>query len=238
MSRVTTRSIGSKNKNSKIDTAGSKCGESKCTREVKNRGIGCDACKSWFHTKCGKITSKAYKLYTEHTILKWICPLCIDAISHVRVSNMKVTSSPNPSDNSLNLSHYYDVSNEDHKASKESFEHTLIHSVRNINLVADTSQQLAGWKTVNRLNKHKPPMGPAREKPKAKIGHRNAKSSRGVKPPVLGFPVLDAEIIKSAQAMCETLNTLKATVSEQDSAIKLLQSDKCAFAKKLSKLEH
>ena len=51
------------------------CGKDKCSKEV-SEGIQCDSCLAWYHPRCSKLSIKAYKLYTEHQCLKWVCEYC------------------------------------------------------------------------------------------------------------------------------------------------------------------
>ena len=51
-----------------------------CAKPVKlnQRGVQCDICDSWFHTKCMFINSKTYE-DLENLSTTWLCPLCLVA---------------------------------------------------------------------------------------------------------------------------------------------------------------
>ena len=44
----------------------------------KDKGIKCDACESWYHTKCLKMSDASYKLLKKEN-LPWVCLKCIKA---------------------------------------------------------------------------------------------------------------------------------------------------------------
>ena len=59
-----------------LDETG-KCGG--CDREVKGeqKGIGCDVCGEWYHSKCVGMNDKVYKFYAEADGgATWICGGC------------------------------------------------------------------------------------------------------------------------------------------------------------------
>ena len=43
-----------------------------------NKGINCDACQSWYHTKCIQMKDASYKMFKREN-LQWVCQECISA---------------------------------------------------------------------------------------------------------------------------------------------------------------
>ena len=51
-----------------------------CESEVteQDKGISCDVCEYWLHSKCAKISDSNYKIYKKES-LQWVCPTCMKA---------------------------------------------------------------------------------------------------------------------------------------------------------------
>ena len=56
------------------------CG--KCSVDVGDKGMQCDACKEWYHCQCGKIPEALYKVVskTKCTGIKWFCGDCEEGV--------------------------------------------------------------------------------------------------------------------------------------------------------------
>ena len=160
MSRINTRSqcIAINVDTSIKNHSSFSCGRSKCTREVRNKGISCDACKNWFHPNCGKITNKVYKLYTEFSVLKWVCPSCMDILNKAReVTLASHNRSSSTSQDNLNNSIYFDLGNDVVDSADVKTDKTLELTLKNVKESLKSSDTIqAKWVEIGKPNKKLP----------------------------------------------------------------------------------
>lgn len=51
-------------------------GKKSCGDPVRDPGVQCDICDTWFHPFCQSVSVEAYKALKVHDVLSWICSAC------------------------------------------------------------------------------------------------------------------------------------------------------------------
>ena len=70
------------------------CGNRKCSKEVSQESISCDACKVWYHLQCSGLTRVSFETYHRFKLLKWICRSCFQILREVLRKTKKPTNEP------------------------------------------------------------------------------------------------------------------------------------------------
>ena len=68
-----------------------------CEKPVKRnqRGIMCNGCSQWTHTRCGGVKEAEYLLLTAHQSSEWLCPSCVQSkLSIASLSLLGINTSP------------------------------------------------------------------------------------------------------------------------------------------------